>query len=116
MRPLIDIGLTLVHYVLHYMILNMTQNSIQYQRAVEIFSESVPQTLSAIMGEFSLYLSLGISTFNLLVNAYKFRKEAKIHGLSIAEYALSVLQFAEIPISRLVPRLPLMIYFLIQIQ
>ena len=86
----------------------------QYRRAVEIFSESVPQTLLQLwmfirnvpVDQNDLYLSLGISGFNLLVNAYKFRREAKIHGLSVAEFALSVLQLAEIPVIRLVPRLP----------
>eukprot|EP01083_Nonionella_stella_P286421 974956_1 len=86
----------------------------QYRRAIEIFSESVPQTalqLYMFLGgvkvdRWDLYMSLAISTFNLLINAYRFRKEAKIHGMFIAEYALSVLQLAEIPIVRLVPRLP----------
>eukprot|EP01083_Nonionella_stella_P140953 433348_1 len=86
----------------------------QYRRAIEIFSESVPQTLLQLHMFFShvdvnqhdLYMSLGISTINLLINAYEFRKEARIHGMFIAEYALSVLQLAEIPMVRLVPRLP----------
>ena len=58
------------------------------------------------VSERDLYLSLAISSVNLAINAYRFRKEAKMNGMSLAEYALSVLQLAEIPIPRLVPRLP----------
>ena len=58
----------------------------QYRRAVEIFSESVPQTLLQLYMYFrkvnvdqrDLYLSLAISAFNLVINFYRFRKEAKI--------------------------------------
>ena len=58
----------------------------QYRRAVEIFAESVPQTLlqlymfirNVAVDQNDLYLSLAISGFNLIVNAYKFRKEAKM--------------------------------------
>ena len=58
----------------------------QYRRAVEIFSESVPQTLLQLymflrnvpIPKEDLYLSLAISLFNLLVNAWRLRKEAKM--------------------------------------
>ena len=53
-----------------------------------------------------LYLSLGVSFLNLCINFYNFKKEAKLHGMSWGEYALSVLQLAEVPVIKLVPRLP----------
>ena len=53
-----------------------------------------------------LYLSLTISFVNLLINSYTFWDEASLHGMSFSEYALSVLQLAEVPIIKLVPRLP----------
>ena len=55
---------------------------------------------------FDLYLSLAVSIFNLVYNLYKLRSEAKFHCMSFATYALSVLQLGEIPIVRLIPRLP----------
>ena len=53
-----------------------------------------------------LSLSLGVSFLNLCINFYQFRREAKLHGTTITLYALSVLQMAEVPIQKFVPRLP----------
>ena len=53
-----------------------------------------------------LILSICTSLLNLCINMYRFRKDAKFHGMDIVEYALSVLQLCEIPIIKLVPRLP----------
>ena len=58
----------------------------QYRRAVEIFSESVPQTLLQLymfirnvpIPQQDLYQSIAISVFNLLLNGYRLRKEAKL--------------------------------------
>ena len=95
-----------------------------YRRAIEIFGESIPQTLLQISIVlfafddlnvekkdendffFDLYLSIATSMINLIINFIRFRKEAKWHGMRLSEYALSVLQLAEIPITKLVPRLP----------
>ena len=52
-----------------------------------------------------LYLSIGTSLLNLLINFYRFYKDSKFHGMSLSEYALSVLQLSEIPIVKLIPRL-----------
>eukprot|EP01084_Bolivina_argentea_P170281 295073_1 len=103
-----------------------------YRRAVEVFAESVPQTclqlyifiqLSILANDNktheetvhvqyqgveinALTISFGVSIINLFYNFYKFKSEAQIHGMSWAEYALSVLQLAEVPIIKLVPRVP----------
>ena len=53
-----------------------------------------------------LTLSLAVSFANLCINFYSFRKEARLHGTTIPLYALSVLQMAEVPIQKFVPRLP----------
>ena len=52
-----------------------------------------------------LYISLGVSLLNLTINFYEVRKEAMLHGMLFGEYALSVLQLAEVPIAKFVPRL-----------
>ena len=56
--------------------------------------------------QFDLYLSLAVSTCNLLYHIYYLRREAKFHGMSFASFAVSALQLGEIPIVKLVPRLP----------
>ena len=53
-----------------------------------------------------LRTSLFVSAINLVINLLRFRKEAKFHGMKIAEYGLSIFQLSEIPIAKLVPRLP----------
>eukprot|EP01084_Bolivina_argentea_P170284 295081_1 len=97
-----------------------------YRRAVEVFSESVPQSLLQFyifirlsilekrtenatyqgVSANALYLSFGVSIINVFYNFYKFKKEAQLHGMSWSEYSLSVLQLAEIPTIKLVPRIP----------
>ena len=89
---------------------------------VRICINSIPQTIlqSYILLRFrmqgkdidqdtlnDLYLSIATSLLNLIINFIRFRKEAKFHGMKIAEYALSVLQLSEIPIAKLVPRISL---------
>eukprot|EP01083_Nonionella_stella_P083305 230297_1 len=91
-----------------------------YRRAIEIFSESIPQTVLQLyifinlklkgvesgIDPNDLYMSLAVSVLNLCINFHRFKSEANLHGMSWSEYALSVLQLAEIPINKLVPRLP----------
>ena len=93
-----------------------------YRRTVEIFAESIPQTMlqGFILWYWSindkknidsdavtdLILSIVTSFLNLGLNFYHFRNESKFHGMSLSEYALSVLQLSEIPIVKMVPRLP----------
>eukprot|EP01083_Nonionella_stella_P241206 842487_1 len=91
-----------------------------YRRAIEIFSESVPQTVLQLyifinlelkgvesgIKPNDLYTSIAVSVLNLCINFHRFKSEANLHGMSWSEYALSVLQLAEIPINKLVPRLP----------
>eukprot|EP01084_Bolivina_argentea_P125033 221562_1 len=96
-----------------------------YRRAVNVFAESVPQTALQLylymkLSVFektetsdyegvelnALTLSLSISVINLCYNFYNFKSEAHIHGSSWAEYALSILQLAEVPVIKLVPRTP----------
>ena len=96
-----------------------------YRKAIEIFAESLPQTLLQVyifvritwdnditaqqqygISLNDLAMSLGVSLLNLCVNFYQFRSEADLHGMYVMEYALSVLQLAEVPIQKFVPRLP----------
>ena len=79
-----------------------------------MFGESIPQTILQVFffvyGNVSvdpvdLYLSIAASTANLVYSFYFFRKEAKFHGMKLAEFAMSVLQLSEIPVIKLVPRL-----------
>eukprot|EP01084_Bolivina_argentea_P125032 221561_1 len=97
-----------------------------YRRTVEVFSESVPQSLLQFyifirlsimeqttenasyqgVSQNALYLSFGVSMVNLGYNFYRFKKEAQLHGMSWSEYSLSVLQLAEVPVIKLVPRTP----------
>eukprot|EP01084_Bolivina_argentea_P170283 295075_1 len=113
-------------FVLGTGLINTAKTEIQaiksYRRAVEVFAESVPQTLlqlyivirlqqsedSSYQGVTvdSLYQSFIVTLINLCYNVYKFKSEAQLHGMAWSEYALSVLQLAEIPIIKLVPRLP----------
>ena len=53
-----------------------------------------------------LYMSLSVSVLNLMINFWEFNREAKLHGMMFSEYALTVLQLAEVPITKFVPRLP----------
>ena len=86
----------------------------QFRKIIEVFGESIPQTLIQLymfyarikVDSFDLALSLAVSLFNLGYHFYHLRKEAKFHGMSFASYAISVLQLGEIPILKLVPRLP----------
>ena len=88
----------------------------QFRRVIEFFGESVPQTgiqlyiwsnLENInISQTDLYTSLAVSLFTLIYNMYKLKTEAKFHCMSFATYAISVLQLGEIPIVKLVPRLP----------
>eukprot|EP01084_Bolivina_argentea_P208565 355538_1 len=94
-----------------------------YRRAVEVFAESVPQAILQLyifirlngLTEISqgripinnaLYISFIVSMVNLCYNFYRFKSDAQLHGMAWSEYALSVLQLAEIPTIKLVPRLP----------
>eukprot|EP01083_Nonionella_stella_P008857 25630_1 len=105
-----------------------------YRRAVQVLAESVPQTILQLyifirltfssetdhnvghtentedyfqgVGINALTISFGVSLLNLVYNVYKFKSEAQLHGMTWAEYALSVLQLAEVPIIKLVPRTP----------
>ena len=79
-----------------------------------MLGESVPQTILQVFffvyGNVSvdpvdLYLSIVASTLNLAYSFYYFRKEARFHGMKLAEFAMSVLQLSEIPVIKLVPRL-----------
>lgn len=53
-----------------------------------------------------LYMSIGSSVLNLSVHFCQFYQDSKLHGMLFGEYALSVLQLAEVPIAKFVPRLP----------
>ena len=44
------------------------------------------------VNSFDLFVSLGISLFNLCFHLYKLRREARFHGMSFVDYAISVLQ------------------------
>ena len=90
----------------------------QFRKVIEFLGESLPQTLLQLYLAFTsdvddfgvnsrdLAFSLTVSVLNLVYNIYTLRRDAKFHGMSMANYAISVLQLAEIPIVKLVPRLP----------
>eukprot|EP01083_Nonionella_stella_P301415 1033880_1 len=88
----------------------------KFRATVETFGESIPQVILQLymfvnidgigIKENDLYLSLFVSGINLVYQFYKFRKEAKFHGLYWFEYTLSVLQLSTISIKKFVPRLP----------
>eukprot|EP01083_Nonionella_stella_P018809 52301_1 len=87
----------------------------QFRKVIEFFGESLPQLLlqsyifingSDYVNTTSLVLSLFISAFSFAYNLSRLYRESKLHGMSVAEYALSLLQLSEIPIIKLVPRLP----------
>ena len=87
----------------------------QFRKVIEIVGESLPQTILQLYLAFTsnnfgvnssdLAFSLTVSLMNLLYNLYTLKQEAKYQGMSIASYTLSVLQLAEIPIAKLIPRL-----------
>ena len=78
--------------------------------------ESIPQTLVQVFLAYTsdnfgvnsrdLVFSLIISLVNLFYNWYTLKKNSEYNGMSMASYALSILQLAEIPIVKLIPRLP----------
>ena len=86
-----------------------------YRRTIEIFGESVPQTLLQVWilanGQLNsndlndLYLSIITSVLNLFINFVRFYRESKFNGMLVGEYALSVLQLSAVPIVKLIPRL-----------
>eukprot|EP01084_Bolivina_argentea_P162949 283526_1 len=95
-----------------------------YRKAVEIFAESIPQTLLQAyifikltysdnqsskddlgINENDLYISIFVSLLNLIVHFFEFYNDAKLHGMLFSEYALSVLQLAEVPTIKFIPRL-----------
>ena len=88
----------------------------QFRKVIEFFGESFPQLIlqlyifvfsgSDYVNIRSLTLSICISAFSFGYNLWKLWRESRIHGMTIAEYALSLLQLSEIPIIKLVPRLP----------
>ena len=86
----------------------------QFRRIVEFFGESIPQLciqtflfVSNIdVDEFDLYLSIASSTFHLFYHCYTLNIDAQYHGMTFAEYSINVLHLGEIPIAKLVPRLP----------
>eukprot|EP01083_Nonionella_stella_P008459 24419_1 len=88
----------------------------EFRKVIEFFGESFPQLFLQLYIKYSLgsdyvdanslTLSICISAFNFAYNLYKLYRESRMHGMTIAEYALSLLQLSEIPIIKLVPRLP----------
>ena len=94
--------------------LNPEKNAIKnFRTIVTFFGESFPQLLlqscmfifDIKVNSADLIISILISIFHLSYNLYNLRKEAKYHGMSFAEYGISVLHLGAFPISKLVPRL-----------
>ena len=88
----------------------------QFRRIIEFAGESSPQLLLQLymfvnlkdikIVESDLIVSIIVSLINLIYNIYRLHKEAKFHCMTIVTYALSVLQLGNVPIVKLIPRLP----------
>eukprot|EP01084_Bolivina_argentea_P121396 215111_1 len=86
-----------------------------FRKIIELFGESIPQIIlqlyiwqsDANYVEFnSLMLSVAVSLFSFSINFYTLYDQSKYHGMSMAEYALSLLQLSVIPVIKFIPRLP----------
>ena len=86
----------------------------QFRKIIQWIGESLPQLIlqcymiavGTKVDTIGLIISLVTSMIHLVYNGYALRKKAKFHGLTFATYVMSVLQLADIPIIKLVPRLP----------